>query len=76
MLEDELDAPIRLMLAPRGAVANLINRGFEHRGDLVTEIVEDIPLDQSAIESAAGAIGKTTDLLAQARQAPSSASST
>ena len=70
MLEDELDAPIRLMLAPRGAVANLINRGFEHRGDLVTEIVEDIPLDQSAIESAAGAIGKTTDLLAQARQTP------
>jgi len=70
MLEDELDAPIRLILAPRGAVANLINRGYEQRGDLVTEIVEDIPLDQSAIESAAGAIGKTTDLLAQARQTP------
>jgi len=70
MLEDELDAPIRLVLSPRGAVANLINRGYEQRGDLVTEIVEDIPLDQSAIESAAGAIGKTTDLLAQARQTP------
>ncbi|MEQ9207743.1 MAG: ATPase, T2SS/T4P/T4SS family [Phycisphaerales bacterium] len=70
MLEDELDAPIRMVLSPRSAVANLINRGFEQRGDLVTEIVEDIPLDQSAIESAAGAIGKTTDLLAQARQTP------
>jgi len=68
MLEDELDAPIRLVLSP--PVANLINRGYEQRGDLVTEIVEDIPLDQSAIESAAGAIGKTTDLLAQARQTP------
>lgn len=70
MLEDELDAPIRIVLSPRSAVANLINRGYEQRGDLVTEIVEDIPLDQSAIESAAGAIGKTTDLLAQARQTP------
>tara|TARA_R110002073_G_scaffold147687_1_gene300471 strand:- start:54851 stop:56563 length:1713 start_codon:yes stop_codon:yes gene_type:complete len=70
MLEDELDAPIRMVLSPRSAVANLINRGFEQRGDLVTEIVEDIPLDQSAIESAAGSIGKTTDLLAQARQTP------
>ena len=70
MLEDELDAPIRMVLSPRSAVANLINRGYEQRGDLVTEIVEDIPLDQSAIESAAGAIGKTTDLLAQARQTP------
>ncbi len=70
MLEDELDAPIRIVLSPRAAVANLINRGYEQRGDLVTEIVEDIPLDQSAIESAAGAIGKTTDLLAQARQTP------
>jgi general secretion pathway protein E len=70
MLEDELDAPIKIVLTPRAAVANLINRGYEQRGDLVTEIVEDIPLDQSAIESAAGAIGKTTDLLAQARQTP------
>ncbi len=70
MLEDLLDAPVRLILAPRAGVANLINRGYEQRGDLVTEIVEDIPLDASAIEKAAGAIGRTTDLLAQARQTP------
>jgi general secretion pathway protein E len=70
MLEDLLDAPIRLILAPRAGVANLINRGYEQRGDLVTEIVEDIPLDATAIEKAAGAIGRTTDLLAQARQTP------
>ena len=70
MLEDMLDAPIRLILSPRAGVANLINRGYEQRGDLVTEIVEDIPLDANAIEKAAGAIGKTTDLLAQARQTP------
>lgn len=70
MLEDTLDAPITLVLSTRGAVASLINRGYEQRGDLVTEIVEDIPLDQNAIESAAGAIGKTNDLLAQARQTP------
>lgn len=70
MLEDLLDAPVRLILAPRAGVANLINRGYEQRGDLVTEIVEDMPLDASAIEMAAGAIGRTTDLLAQARQTP------
>ncbi len=70
MLEDLLGAPVRLVLAPRAGVANLINRGYEQRGDLVTEIVEDIPLDASAIEKAAGAIGRTTDLLAQARQTP------
>jgi general secretion pathway protein E len=70
MLEDLLDAPIRLILSPRAGVANLINRGYEQRGDLVTEIVEDIPLDANAIEKAAGAIGRTTDLLAQARQTP------
>jgi general secretion pathway protein E len=70
MLEDMLDAPIQMVLAPRAGVANLINRGFEQRGDLVTEIVDDMPLDPSAIEQAAGAIGKTTDLLAQARQTP------
>ncbi|MFK7885080.1 MAG: GspE/PulE family protein [Phycisphaerales bacterium] len=70
MLEDILDAPIQLVLAPRAGVANLINRGFEQRGDLVTEIVDDMPLDPSAIEQAAGSIGKTTDLLAQARQTP------
>ncbi len=70
MLEDTLDAPITVVLTPRGAVASLINRGYEQRGDLVTEIVEDIPLDQDAIEKAAGAIGKSNDLLAQARQTP------
>jgi general secretion pathway protein E len=70
MLEDLLDAPVRLVLSPRAGVANLINRGYEQRGDLVTEIVEDMPLDANAIEKAAGAIGKTTDLLAQARQTP------
>ncbi|MEQ8770764.1 MAG: ATPase, T2SS/T4P/T4SS family [Phycisphaerales bacterium] len=70
MLEDALGMPLTLVLSPRAGVANIINRGFERRGDLVTEIVEDIPLDESAIESAAGAIGRTTDLLAQARQTP------
>jgi energy-coupling factor transporter ATP-binding protein EcfA2 len=70
MLEDILDAPINVALVPRAAVASLINRGYEQRGDLVTEIVEDIPLDQDAIEQAAGAIGKSNDLLAQARQTP------
>jgi general secretion pathway protein E len=70
MLEDELRMPIRLVLSPRAAVVNLINRGYEQRGDLVTEIVEDIPLDENAIASAAGAIGTSTDLLAAARQTP------
>ncbi len=70
MLEDTLDAPITLVLAPRAAVASMINRGYEQRGDLVTEIVEDIPLDQDAIEKAAGSIGRSNDLLAQARQTP------
>lgn len=70
MLEDTLDSPITVVLTPRAAVASLINRGYEQRGDLVTEIVEDIPLDQDAIEKAAGAIGKSNDLLAQARQTP------
>ncbi len=70
MLEDELRMPVRLVLSPRGAVADLINRGYEQRGDLVTEIVEELPLDQSAIETAAGTIGQSTDLLALARQTP------
>ncbi|MBA4039846.1 MAG: type II secretion system protein GspE [Planctomyces sp.] len=70
MLEDRLDAPIRLVLAPRAAVTNLINRGYEQRQDLVTEIVEELPLDQRAIESAAGSIRQGTDLLALARQGP------
>ncbi|MEZ6241509.1 MAG: type II/IV secretion system protein [Phycisphaerales bacterium] len=70
MLEDILGGPIRLVLSPRAAVANLINRGYEQRGDLVTEIIEDIPLDERAIETAAGSISQSTDLLAQARQTP------
>jgi general secretion pathway protein E len=70
MLEDTLDSPITVILVPRAAIGSLINRGYEQRGDLVTEIVEDIPLDQDAIEKAAGAIGKSNDLLAQARQTP------
>ncbi len=70
MLEDILGSPVRLVLAPRAAVANLINRGYEQRGDLVTEIIEDIPLDERAIETAAGSISQSTDLLAQARQTP------
>ncbi|MAY75426.1 MAG: type II secretion system protein GspE [Phycisphaerae bacterium] len=70
MLEDLLDMPIVIVLSPRAAVASLINRGYEQRGDLVEEIVDEMPLDPSAIESAAGAIGKQTDLLALARQTP------
>ncbi|HVZ95103.1 MAG TPA: hypothetical protein VG797_11400, partial [Phycisphaerales bacterium] len=45
-LERTLEMPIEVVLAPRGAVGSLINRGFEQRQDLVTEIVEDIPLDE------------------------------
>jgi general secretion pathway protein E len=69
-LEDKLGMPVRLVLAPRGAVVNLINRGYEQRQDLVTEIVEEMPLDQSAIESAAGSVRNATDLLQLARQTP------
>ncbi|MBL8763641.1 MAG: type II/IV secretion system protein [Phycisphaerae bacterium] len=69
-LEDALSMPIRIVLAPRGAVANLINRAYERRQDLVTEIVEEMPLDQRAIESAAGSISSSTDLLQLARQTP------
>jgi len=70
MLEDKLDMPVRLMLAPRGAITNLINRGYEQRQDLVTEIVEELPLDQRAIETAAGSIKDSNDLLQLARQTP------
>lgn len=70
ILEDRLGMPVRLVLAPRGAVVNLINRGFEQRQDLVTEIVEEMPLDAAAIESAAGSIRNSTDLLQLARQTP------
>lgn len=70
LLERYLDLPIRIVLAPRAAVANLINRGYEQRQDLVTEIVEDMPLDESAIESAASSLSQATDLLQLARQTP------
>ncbi|MGP1346246.1 MAG: ATPase, T2SS/T4P/T4SS family [Phycisphaerales bacterium] len=70
MLERMLGMPIELTLAPRAAVANLINRGYEQKQDLVTEIVEDLPLDQSAIESAASSLSGATDLLQLARQTP------
>jgi len=69
-LEERLGMPVRVVLSPRGAVVNIINRGFEQRQDLVTEIVEEMPLDQNAIESAAGSIRNATDLLQLARQTP------
>jgi general secretion pathway protein E len=70
MLEERLGMPIRLVLSPRGAVAGLINRGYEQQGDLVTEIVDEMPFDESAIASAAGSIAEGNDLLAMARQTP------
>ncbi|MBL0927399.1 MAG: type II/IV secretion system protein [Phycisphaerales bacterium] len=70
MLERLLGVPVDLVLAPRAAVGNLINRGYEQRQDLVTEIVEDIPLDDRAIESAASSLTNATDLLQLARQTP------
>ncbi len=70
VLENRLRMPVRLVLAPRGAVTNLINRGYEQKQDLVTEIVEEMPLDQRAIESAAGSIKDSNDLLQLARQTP------
>ncbi len=69
-LEERLGMPINLVLSPRGAVVNVINRGYEQKQDLVTEIVEEMPLDMSAIESAAGSIRNATDLLQLARQTP------
>ncbi len=69
-IEDELGMPVRLVLSPRGSVASLINRGYEQKQDLVTEIVEEMPLDEKAIASAAGSLGQATDLLALARQGP------
>ncbi len=70
MLEEKLGATVRIILSPRGAVTNLINRGYEQRQDLVTEIVDEMPLDQRAIESAAGSVKGSTDLLQLARQTP------
>jgi general secretion pathway protein E len=69
-LEEELGLPVRMALSPRGAVANLINRGYEQQQDLVTEIIEEMPLDEAAIATAAGSIGQATDLLQLARQTP------
>ncbi len=70
LLEDRLGMPVRLVLSPRAAVTNLINRGYEQRQDLVTEIVEEMPLDERAIASAAGSVKAGTDLLQLARQTP------
>jgi general secretion pathway protein E len=70
MLEDILSMPIRVVLSPRAGVANLINRGYEQRQDLVTEIIEEMPLDERAIAAAAGSAGQSTDLLQLARQTP------
>lgn len=69
-LERLLEMPIEIVLAPRAAVGNLINRGYEQRQDLVTEIVEDMPLDESEIEKAASSLSQATDLLQLARQTP------
>ena len=70
MLEEMLGIPVVLVLAPRAGVANLINRGYEQRQDLVTEIIEEMPLDERAIAAAAGSAGQSTDLLQLARQTP------
>ncbi|MCX5691462.1 MAG: GspE/PulE family protein [Planctomycetota bacterium] len=70
MLEDLLNMPVRVVLSPRGAVGNLINRGYEQKQDLVTEIIEEMPLDERAIAAAAGSAGQSTDLLQLARQTP------
>src|SRR5262245_28050681 len=70
MLEELLGMPLKLVLSPRAGVANIINRGYEQRQDLVTEIIEEMPLDERAIASAAGAAGQATDLLQLARQTP------
>ncbi|MBX3363749.1 MAG: type II/IV secretion system protein [Phycisphaeraceae bacterium] len=70
LIEERLAMPIRVVLSTRSGVANLINRGYEQKGDLVTEIIDELPLDEQAISTAAGAIGAGNDLLALARQTP------
>ncbi len=70
VLEHRLQMPVRLVLSPRAAVTNLINRGYEQKQDLVNEIVEEMPLDEAAIQIAAGSIRQSTDLLQLARQTP------
>jgi len=70
MLEELLAMPVKLVLSPRAGVANLTNRGYEQKQDLVTEIIEEMPLDEKAIASAAAQAGQSTDLLQLARQTP------
>ncbi|MCA9292968.1 MAG: type II/IV secretion system protein [Phycisphaerales bacterium] len=70
IVEHLLGMPIDIVLAPRAAVGDLINRGYEQKRDLVTEIVEDMPLDESAIERAASSLSGATDLMQLARQTP------
>ena len=70
MLERLLGMPLDIVLAPRSAVGNLINRGYEAKQDLVTEIVEDLPLNERELENAASSLGQATDLLQLARQTP------
>ncbi len=70
MLEEMLESPVRVILSPRATVANLVNRGYEKRQDLVTEIIEEMPLDERAIASAAAGVGQSNDLLQLARQTP------
>src|SRR5690606_38984727 len=53
-IERLVGMPIQITLSPRAQVVNLINRGYEQKQDLVTEIVEDIPLDEKALQTAAG----------------------
>ena len=70
-IERVLRMPVELVLAPRAAVGDLINRGYEQKQDLVTEIVEDMPLDEAAIDSAAASLAQGgNDLMALARQTP------
>jgi len=69
-LEDHLGMPVRLVLCPRAVVQSLVNRGYEQRQDLVAEIIEEMPLDERAIASAAGSIESSNDLLSLARQGP------
>ncbi|MEM9084139.1 MAG: hypothetical protein AAGB34_11130, partial [Planctomycetota bacterium] len=70
LIESMLGMPIDVVLSPRAAVGNIINRGFEQKQDLVTEIVEDIPFDESAFERASSSLSGATDLLSLARQTP------
>lgn len=70
LVERLVGMPLEVVLAPRAAVGNLINRGYEAKQDLVTEIVEDLPLDERELENAASSLAQATDLLQLARQTP------